>query len=372
MKISFKDLLKVGTGIFLLYLCINYWKNVAGIISMIISAASPLIIGGAVAYFINIIMAFYEKHYFPKSNKKAAQKSRRPVCMTAAFLTVFAVVLLVIRLVVPQFVSCIQLLLKELPTALSYIISRGYELRIIPENIAEILMEVDWQSRIGGIVEMLTAGVGNIMNVAVKALTTVFSGVVTTLLSIIFAFYILASKDRIKLQLVRVCKHYLKPEWCKKLFYVLDVLNDCFHKYFVGQCTEAVVLGVLCTLGMWIFRFPYAPMIGALVAFTALIPVAGAYIGAIVGAIMLLTISPLKSMMFLVFIVVLQQIEGNLIYPKVVGNSIGLPGIWVLAAVTIGGGIMGVVGMLLGVPVAAAVYRIVRDDLNGKSLLTER
>ena len=129
---------------------------------------------------------------------------------------------------------------------------------------------------------------------------------------------------------------------------------------------------MLCTFGMWIFRFPYAPMIGALVAFTALIPVAGSYIGAIVGAIMLLTISPLKSLMFLIFIVILQQIEGNLIYPKVVGNSIGLPGIWVLAAVTIGGGIMGVAGMLIGVPVAAAVYRIVRDDINGNSVLTEK
>ena len=372
MRFNFKDLLKLGTGIFLLYLCINYWKDVAEIISMVISAASPLIIGGTVAYFINIIMSFYERHYFPKSKKQFVIKSRRPVCMMIAFLSVIAVISLVIRLVVPQFVSCIQLLLKELPGSLSYLVSKGYELHIIPENLAEILMDIDWQSRIGGIVEMLTAGVGNIMNVAVKTLTTVFSGVVTTLLSIIFAFYILGSKDRIKAQFIRVCGHYLKPLWFKKVFYVFDVLNDCFHRYFVGQCTEAVVLGVLCTFGMWIFRFPYAPMIGALVAFTALIPVAGSYIGAIVGAIMLLTISPLKSLMFLIFIVILQQIEGNLIYPKVVGNSIGLPGIWVLAAVTIGGGIMGVAGMLIGVPVAAAVYRIVRDDINGNSVLTEK
>ena len=145
--------------------------------------------------------------------------------------------------------------------------------------------------------------------------------------------------------------------------FALGILNDCFHKFIVGQCIEAVVLGLLCTIGMTIFKFPYATMIGALIAFTALIPVAGAYIGAGVGAFMILTVSPMQALLFLVFIVILQQLEGNLIYPRVVGSSIGLPGIWVLAAVTIGGGIMGVAGMLIGVPLAAALYRILRDDL---------
>ena len=139
--------------------------------------------------------------------------------------------------------------------------------------------------------------------------------------------------------------------------------DDCFHRYIVGQCTEAVILGVLCTVGMLIFRFPYAPMIGALIGFTALIPVAGAYIGAAVGAIMILTVSPLKALLFLVFIVVLQQLEGNLIYPKVVGKSIGLPAIWVLAAITVGGSLMGIAGMLISVPITAALYRLLKEDM---------
>ena len=144
---------------------------------------------------------------------------------------------------------------------------------------------------------------------------------------------------------------------------MIHILDDCFHRYIVGQCTEAVILGALGSAGMVILRLPYALMVGALVAFTALIPVAGAYIGAAVGAIMILTVDPVKALIFLVFLVILQQLEGNLIYPKVVGSSMGLPGIWVLAAVTVGGGLAGILGMLLGVPLAAVVYRIIRDDV---------
>jgi predicted PurR-regulated permease PerM len=369
MKISFRDFLKVGIWIFVLYLCINYWQNVAHSLSMIFSAAFPLITGGVIAYFVNILMSFYERHYFPKSKKAIVLKTKRGVCMAGAFFTIVALVSLVICIVLPQLILCFQLLFKELPSALSYLITKAGEFNLIPDNIADFLIGIDWQSRIGEIVEMLTSGVGNIMNAAVKAVTKVFSGIITGLLSIIFAVYLLVSKDRLKAQTKRVLRHYLKSSWCEKLFYVIGVLDDCLHRYVVGQCTEAVILGLLCTFGMWLFRLPYAPMIGALIAFTALIPIAGAYIGAGIGAFMLLTVSPIKALGFLVFIVVLQQLEGNLIYPKVVGNSIGLPGIWVLAAVTIGGGILGITGMLLGVPVAAAVYRIVKDDLNGRSLL---
>ena len=145
---------------------------------------------------------------------------------------------------------------------------------------------------------------------------------------------------------------------------MLKVLNDCFHRYVVGQCVEAVIIGVLCMIGMFIFRFPYATMIGTLVGFTALVPIAGAYIGAVVGAFMILTVSPLQAVLFVVYLTVLQQLEGNLIYPRVVGTSLGLPGMWVLAAVTVGGGLYGILGMLIGVPLAAAAYRLLKEDVS--------
>ena len=159
-------------------------------------------------------------------------------------------------------------------------------------------------------------------------------------------------------------KRYMKEKVYSKTRYVLSVMNDSFHKYIVGQCTEALILGGLCTLGMLILKIPYATMTGAVIAFTALIPVAGGYIGAAVGAFMILTVSPVKAIIFLIYIVVLQQLEGNLIYPRVVGSSMGLPAIWVLAAVTIGGGVMGIAGMLIGVPIAATLYRLLREDVN--------
>ena len=202
------------------------------------------------------------------------------------------------------------------------------------------------------------------MEVVINTVSSVFSGLVTALLSVIFSIYLLLGKDTLARQFDRVLSHYIKETYYIKLKYVIAILHDCFKRYIVGQCTEAVILGLLCTLGMWIFRLPYATMIGALIALTALIPVAGAYIGGGVGALMVFSVSPMKAVVFLAFLVILQQLEGNLIYPRVVGSSLGLPAIWVLAAVTVGGGVLGVAGMLIGVPIAAACYRLLRNDLN--------
>ena len=155
----------------------------------------------------------------------------------------------------------------------------------------------------------------------------------------------------------------MKKKSVKKVLYVSETLNKSFHSFIVGQCLEAVILGVLCTIGMWILRLPYATMIGCLVGFSALIPVVGAYIGAVVGAFMIFTVSPVKVIVFLIFLLILQQLEGNLIYPRVVGASVGLPGILVLAAVIIGGGVLGIVGMLLAVPLTATIYKLVEADM---------
>lgn len=363
LKVEWKSCFRIGVSIFLLFLCIHYWASVSNFVLLILGAGFPLLIGAGIAYLINILMSFYEKHYFSKKNNCFVTKTRRPVCMLGAFLTMLAIIALLVSIVVPQLISCVQLIFAELPRAVESVITRVNELNIVPDDISSVLVSVDWEARMGQIFNLLTNGVGGIMDTAIKAISAVFSGAVTALLSLIFAIYLLIDRDKLKEQTNNLMEHYLSVNWCNKIRYFFSILNDCFHRYIVGQCTEAVILGLLCTLGMMILKIPYAAMIGALIAFTALIPIAGAYIGAGVGAFMIFTVSPMQALVFLIFIVVLQQLEGNLIYPRVVGSSIGLPGIWVLAAVTIGGGIMGITGMLFGVPLTATFYRIVCDDM---------
>ena len=233
-----------------------------------------------------------------------------------------------------------------------------------PQELIEKLSSIDWKSRIGDIAKTVTSGIGNVMDVAVSAVSSVVSGVTTASLAIIFSVYVLLNKEKLKNQITKLIKRFIRQDIYDKGAYVLSVVNDCFHRFIVGQCTEAVILGALCAIGMLILKLPYALMMGAVTAFTALIPVVGALIGGAIGAFLILMQSPVKALIFLVFIILLQQIEGDLIYPRVVGNSIGLPGIWVFVAVTVGGGVLGVFGMMLGVPVAAAAYRLLKAEVN--------
>lgn len=366
MKLTFKDLLKIGTGIFLVYLAINHWSDALRIALAVVGAASPLISGCIIAYLVNIIMASYEKLYFPNSKNVYLIKSRRPMCMLLAFLSLIAVVTLVIWLVVPQLVSAVGVIVAGIPGFIEGVLEQVKAWNILPEDILAYLESIDWQSQISQIVKIVGSGIGSVVEILITAVSSVFDWIVTALISMIFSIYVLASKEKLADQFHRVCRRYLSEKTIGKMDYVFGVINDCFHRYIVGQCVEAVILGVLCGVGMAILKLPYAMMVGTLVAFTALIPIAGAYIGAAVGAFMILTVDPFKALVFLIFLIVLQQLEGNLIYPRVVGSSMGLPGIWVLAAVTIGGGIMGIAGMLLGVPLAAAAYRFLRDDVCAK------
>lgn len=359
MKLDWRTCRRVGIAAFLLYLAIYYWRTVSGLLGLLVGACVPLILGGATAYMINILMGFYERYYFPRSEVRAVKATRRPVCMLAALLTVVLVLFIVVKMVVPEFLSCVNALISQAPAAVNRLLSNPTIRQLIPADIEHRLAGIDWGQLVKNIQKVLLSGFTG----AANAVSSIFSGAVTALFALIFAVYILLGKDTLGRQCERLVKGYLRPEWQERVFYMVKLLNRSFRSYVVGQCTEAVILGMLCMGGMTLFRFPYATMIGALVGVTALIPVAGAYIGAGVGAFMILSVSPEKALWFLVFIVVLQQLEGNLIYPRVVGSSIGLPGIFVLAAVTVGGAMFGVLGMLLGVPIVAALYQALRDDL---------
>lgn len=327
MKIEWKSCFRIGISVFLLYLCITYWTAFTGFLGTAIGAAMPLLIGCVIAYIINILMSFYEKHYFPKSVKKGVVKSRRPVCMLAAFISLIVIIALLITIVVPELMASVELLIAQVPDAIRSLLNWLENTGIVTEDLLASLRDVDWQSKLEQIIGVLTTGVGNVMGAAVNVVSSVFSGVVTALFALIFSIYLLTGKEKLGNQINRIMHRYMKESVYAKIKYTLSVLNECFHKYIVGQCTEALILGALCTVGMWIFGFPYATMTGAVIAFTALIPVAGGYIGAAVGAFMIMTVSPMKALLFLVYIVVLQQLEGNLIYPRVVGSSMGLPAI---------------------------------------------
>lgn len=365
MKTEWKKYLGVGISLFLLFLAIRYWDAFAGMIGVAIKAATPLLIGFVMAYILNILMSFYESHYFVNSKKTAIRKSARPVCMLAAFLTLILIVAFVLYMVIPELASCIKLLFAGVPDVMNAAVAWLSKLEFVPEDIIASLQGIDWQATLTKIFNVLASGIGSTVDFALGAISSVVSSVMNLVIGSIFAIYLLLGKERLLSQSNRMLKNYIRPLWNEKIHYVMSVLNDCFHKYIVGQCTEAVILGALCAVGMLIFRFPYAIMTGIVIGVTALIPVAGAYIGGAVGFLLILSSdSFLKAILFLVYLIVLQQLEGNLIYPRVVGSSIGLPGIWVLAVVTIGGGIYGIPGMLLGVPLAAAVYKILRNNIN--------
>jgi len=363
MKIEWRTCFRIGLSIFLLFLLIHYWTLLSGMLGLLIKALKPLLLGCVLAYIVNILMSFYEKFCFPASKQRLVCKTRRPLCIVAAFATLILVLGLLIRLVVPQLTASVELLAAQIPGALESFFAWMEGMQIVPRDLLAPLNNIDWKARTEQIVGMVSTGVSSVMGTAVSVVSSIVSGVVTSLFALIFSIYLLMGKEALSKQIRRIFRRYIREPFYENSWYVLSVVNESFHKYIVGQCTEAAILGGLCSLGMLLLRIPYAAMTGAVIAFTALIPVAGGYIGAGLGAFMILTVSPMKALVFLLYIVILQQLEGNLIYPRVVGSSMGLPAIWVLAAVTVGGGVLGIAGMLIGVPLAAALYRLLREDV---------
>lgn len=363
MKLEWNNCLRIGSTVVLTYLVIHYWQAVTGLARVALGAAIPLLLGCVIAYILNIPMSFFEK----KLSFSKCPKLKRPICMILAFASILLVVALVSGMVFPELASCINLLLDRLPAALNKLfiwLETNFNWEIAPELLPYNWSVTDWESLIAKAGNWLLHGIGGTMTSLAGAVSSTFSAVVTTVLGLVFAIYLLAGKDVLKQQLSTLIHVYLGDKVLHRVSYILTTANHTFHSFVVGQCLEAVVLGVLCIVGMFLFRLPYASMIGTLVGFTALIPVAGAYIGACVGALMILTVSPWKAILFIIFLCVLQQLEGNLIYPRVVGSSIGLPGLWVIAAVTVGGGMLGIIGMLLGVPLAATIYALVNADVS--------
>lgn len=369
MKLNRKTLFEIGLAALLLYLVIHYWDAAMGVVGLIFAAASPLVFGGILAFVVNILMSFYERNANRLIKPKKPLKFLRPLCMLLAFVTLTLVIFLIIRMIVPELYECLEVLVSAIPNALRTVARWAEDTLNISGLFNQVMTE--WQANQAKLQETISKGLnavlygaGSVMSVVVSATSTVVSSVITLFLGVVFAIHLLTGKERLGAQVKKLMHHFLPEKLNSRAHYALNVLNDCFHSYIVCQVTEALILGALCSIGMLILRLDYALMIGCLIGVTALIPIAGAYIGGGIGAIMLFSVDPTKALIFLIFLVVLQQIEGNVIYPRVAGSSLGLPGIWVLAAITIGGGLLGITGMLIGVPLTTAIYRMLKDHVS--------
>lgn len=363
-KNKHKAIVKVIITAALMLLAVLNYREVLDSLLKIYGIVYPLLLGAVMAFVLNILVKEYEKIYFPGSKNKFVISSRRGMSILLAFLTIFLVVFFAFRIVIPQLVKFITLLVEKFPgvydSVVKWIVENSHEFPALQQKIMEL--DMDGSSVLNKVISLL----GNWAFGTMSFIGSAFGAVVEFILAVTFSVYILAGKEDLQNKFKKLFKAYINKEKRIRLYDVLNIANDSFSSYIVGQCKEAVILGTLCTAGMIMLKFPYSTIIGPVMGLTALIPMIGAYIGAALGFLLIVAVNPLKALLFIVFIVVLQQLEGNLIYPKIVGKSIGLPGIWVFAAVIIGGGLMGITGIIFGVPVAATAYKLISKSVNEK------
>ena len=336
-------------------------------IKYIIAIFMPFIIGAMMAFVLNVLLNVVENKLFKKLNKKNTKtwkKLKRPVSLVTTFIIIIAIIALILGLIIPQLKNTVELFTENFDSyktqSVELLEKVGIEKKTINKlnnNIENIQEEAT---------KYISKNSDKIMQTTVGVATTVAGTVTTIVLGIVFAIYILLKKEDLTRQFKKLARAYLPEKRQRTLKEISTLSNKTFGNFVSGQCIEALIIGLLCFIGMLILQIPYAPTIAVLVGFTALIPVFGAFIGTAIGAFLILMVDPTKALVFVIFIIILQQLEGNLIYPKVVGNSVGLPGIWVMVAVTVGASIGGILGMLLSVPVCSILYSILRTDVNNR------
>lgn len=384
MNLNSKNIKKIRGLIFftgLICLALIKFDILCQAIVFLIGIVKPFLLGAIIAFVINIPMRFYESKIF--GNEKLDRKKwdkllkiKRPVSLVLSVVSVLLVLTLVLITVIPQLVATVQVLAKEIPifmeralTWLETVLASNPQLLSQLQTVE--IPQINWQEIFQTIWNFLQNGMGNMLSSTFTVASSIVSGTVNFFIALIFSFYILIQKEKLGNQFQRLLRAYTKPKVGNWITKVAKMLYQNFSHFITGQCMEAVILGAMFIIVMTIFGFPFAFMIGVLIAFTALIPVVGAFIGCFIGAFLILVDSPGKAVGFLILFLVLQQIEGNLIYPHVVGNSVGLPSIWVLAAVTIGGSLMGVAGMLIFIPLLSTVYMLLREDVNRRTASIE-
>lgn len=339
-------------------------KEAQGIFARIFQLLLPFLLGAAIAFILNVPMRFIEK----RMSFKKHQKLRRPLSMALAILFVLLILGVVMFLVAPQLADTLLSLKDSVPAFVMNLQNEAEKMFAENPDIVNYInsIEVDWKATLEKIAEFVTTGAGTVLSSTVTAAMSIASGITTFGIAFIFSIYILLQKEILAKQFKKLFYAYFPVKVVDEIVRVCSLAEHTFSKFLTGQCTEAVILGLMFFIALTILKLPYALLIGVLIAFTALIPIFGAFIGCAVGIFLTLMVSPVQALWFTVVFFVLQQLEGNLIYPHVVGNSVGLPSIWVLAAVSLGGSLMGIVGMLVFIPTCSVCYALLREDVNRK------
>ena len=370
-KKTFKMIIILIAFGMLLFWVLNDVSKFLTLMGGLYKVISPLVLGACIAFILNTVLNPLEKLWakiWKKNPKIANGKFKRPVCLTVSYILVLGIIFAILFVVIPYFVDYIAAFVTQLPKYFNDLDAWWNAVVKFFDKFSIVLPEInineeEIMTKIG---TFLADKGGNLVNSTVNFTASVFAIVVNIFLGVAFSLYILAQKEKLGAQFTRLFNALFKENTVNKIFKFSKLSHATFSKFVTGQLTEAVIFGCLTFIGMLIFNMPFAPVVSVLVGFTTLIPMVGAFIGTALGAFLILLEDPVKAFWFIVFIIVLQQIDNNIIYPRVVGKSIGLSGIWVLAAVTIGGNLAGVPGMLIGVPLSSVMYVLLGEYVNKK------
>ena len=351
---------------------VMYSKEVLAAGKLLLGMLSPFLIGAAMAFVLNLPTGFIERKIFGKWKEQKYTGIKRGLSIVLALVFVVALLVFAVLMVAPQLTATLKELGTVIPNYFRGVIAK---LEVLASQYPEwkdalvALQElsIDWNSVITYVTGFLKDGLGNVLSSTVGFAGSLAGAVFDGVIAFVFAIYILSGKEKFGMQAKKLLHAYLPEKVYEKTMKVLTLCNHNFAKFISGQCLEAVILGLMFVVCMTIFGMPYAVLVGVLIAFTALIPIVGAFIGCAVGAFLILMVSPVKALVFIIMFLVLQQLEGNLIYPKVVGNSVGLPAIWVLVAVSLGGSMFGVVGMLIFIPLMSTLYALLKENVTNRN-----
>ena len=370
-KKNIKRILLLVACSIILYWALNNLATLGKLLGSFFSLFSPLLIGAGIAYVMNLLLKAIER-LWDMALKKAPElwrvKLKRPICLTATILLFLGIIFAIFFILIPRLEEAGSTLIAKVPGYITQIQNWWGSLVDFAAGhgvtLPELSMNVEDATKF--ISKILSSDSSNVVNTTIDITTSILGALVNILLALVFSVYMLAQKETLISQSRRLLLAALPRKAGQRTMHILKLTNNAFSSFVTGQVTEAFILGSLCCIGMLILRLPYALPVSVIISFTSLIPIFGAWIGAATGAFLIVFVSPIKALTFLIFLLILQQVEGNLIYPKVVGKSVGLPGLWVLAAVTIGGGIFGMLGMLLGVPICSVIYALVQDFIRSQ------